>query len=91
MSIDSLHPSSDARQMSSLARPYKPGDFKAHLTRAIDLTGSSGVRIGDWTALVHVSGSTTTVLNIAVKRSPPPDQVLPAGTEVVCLLNGGEL
>lgn len=91
MSIDSLHPSSDARQISSLARPYKPGDFKAHLTRAIDLTGSSRVRIGDWIALVHESLSATTVLNIAVKRSPPPDQVLPAGAEVVCLLDGRDV
>ena len=70
MSAGVLVRSRDHNQQSTLARPYKPGDFKAHLTRAVDPTAVHGVQIGDWVALVHGSGPmATTVLNIAVKRS----------------------
>jgi hypothetical protein len=92
MSVHAWLPSHDHNQQSTLARPYKPGDFKAHLTRAVDPTDVIGVQLGDWSALIHGSGPmVTTVLNIDVKASSPPDQVIPAGTEVVCLLQGPEL
>jgi hypothetical protein len=90
MSSGVLVRSRDHNQQSTLARPYKPGNFRAHLTRAVDPTGVIGVQIGDWSALIPGSGPMATkVLNIDVKASSPPDQVMPAGTEVVCLRDAG--
>jgi hypothetical protein len=92
MSLHTWLPSNHHTQRSTLARPYKPGDFRAYLLHPVDPTGVIGVRLGDWSALIHGSGPMATkVLNIDVKASERPDQVIPAGTEVVCLLQGPEL
>jgi hypothetical protein len=80
-----MEPSSDPNQRSTLAKPYRPGDTQAFLTKAIHPERVRGANIGGWHCTIRSTGPTNDVLDVDPGSGKSPETI-PEGAEVIGLL-----